>query len=375
MADPSPEAMAVLQLLKDEHNVLISGAPGTGKTRLLAEVARLFTSKPTAAQVPGYQPGAAVLIPARPGQDKLWLPAPDRDRKVFSTVFDQKTKYRDFVRGLVPQVTPEAAEAGIRFRVSSGTLYRASEHARTLGGASLVIVDEINRGPAVQVFGDTIVAIESDKRLTPDGEHSDSTAQFELLGDTGEPQEYAFPHHLYLLAAMNQADTSVEPLDVAFQRRWAPYRLLPSTDSLLAHFGIGTVDGDLPDEPATATDVYRATIRAWLQVNRRITIGRGKDFQLGHGVFMTDAPPPPAALGADALAYVRRGWGKVRAHVDEVFFGDTRAIAAALNVAKNPRHPYKLESHFFADEQMLEFVEPELDSTGFYKLLREVAQQ
>jgi 5-methylcytosine-specific restriction protein B len=375
MADPSPDAIAVLQLLKDEHNVLISGAPGTGKTRLLAEVARTFEWKPTAAQVPGYQPGAAVLIPARQGQDKPWLPAPDRQRKVFPTVFDQKTKYRDFVRGLVPRVTPEADQAGVRFRVSNGTLYRASEHARTPDGASLVVIDEINRGPAVQVFGDTIVAIEPDKRLGPDGKYREGTQEFELMDDAGEVRLYALPHHLYLLAAMNQADTSVEPLDVAFQRRWAPYRLLPRGDILVAHFGIGTADGDLPDEPTSAADVYRVIIRAWLEVNRRITIGRGKDFQLGHGVFMLDEPPPPDGPAAEGLAYVRRGWGKLRAHVDEVFFGDTRAIAAVLNISKNPKHPYKLNTHVFADEQMLELVEPDLDDAEFYKLLREVAQQ
>ncbi|HEX6749204.1 MAG TPA: AAA family ATPase [Longimicrobium sp.] len=378
----SQQAREVLRLLKDQHNVLISGAPGTGKTRLLAEVSRAFESPPQAAAVPPYR-RTGVLLPAAalPGED--WLPSPDRTRRVFPTVFDQKTKYRDFVRGLVPSVAAAGEEAGVRFRVSSGTLYRASEHARSGTGASLVTIDEINRGPAVQVFGDTIVAIESDKRLGSDGERLFSTQQFEVMGDDGEAKLYELPHHLYLLGAMNQADTSVEPLDVAFQRRWAPYHLVPDPVVLLKHFGLdasaepetvggSTGDNGLPEGPVSAADVYRAATRAWLQVNRRIALGRGRDFQLGHGVFMAPAPPPPDAAPGAALDYVSRGWAKVRAHVDEVFFGDTRAIAAALNVQDNPEHPYKLTSEAFAGERMLQLQEAPLTGTDLYRLLRAV---
>ena len=100
-----------------------------------------------------------------------------------------------------------------KFRIAEGVLYKASEHARRAGHAALVIIDEINRGPAVQVFGGSIVAMESDKRLGPGGERMPSTQYFELLNPrTGDLIEYAFPESLYLLAAMNQADVSVDTL-------------------------------------------------------------------------------------------------------------------------------------------------------------------
>jgi 5-methylcytosine-specific restriction protein B len=381
----SEPARAVLRLLKEEHNVLISGAPGTGKTRLLREVSRAFESPAQASAVPPYR-RSGVLLPAAatPGED--WLPSPDRTRKVFPTVFDQKTRYRDFVRGLVPRVSPLEEEGGVRFRVSSGTLYRASEYARTGAGAALVTIDEINRGPAVQVFGDTIVAIESDKRLGPGGERLDTTQRFEVMGDDGEPKLYELPHHLYVLGAMNQADTSVEPLDVAFQRRWAPFHLLPEPAVLFKHFGLDAAaelaapaEGEgaieISAAAASAADVYRAAVRAWLEVNRRIALGRGRDFQLGHGVFMACVPPPPAAPAGEALDYVSRGWAKVRAPIDEVFFGDTRAIAAALNVQSNSAHPYSLANEVFAGERVLQLVEQPVAGETLYRLLRAVGMR
>jgi 5-methylcytosine-specific restriction protein B len=66
----------------------------------------------------------------------------------------------------------------------------------------------------VQVFGGAIVAIESDKRLASDGAKLAETQFFEMLDPvSGDVIEYALPHDLYILAAMNQADASVEPLD------------------------------------------------------------------------------------------------------------------------------------------------------------------
>jgi len=113
---------------------------------------------------------------------------------------------------------------------------------------------------------------------------------FELLDPAkGDLVEYALPHHLYILAAMNQADISVEPLDVAFLRRWTPFRLDPSAKILRAHFALDpTQKGDLPAAAGAVSDVYEATARAWDAINQRIRLGRGAEFQIGHGVLMAD---------------------------------------------------------------------------------------
>lgn len=376
MLEYSEETIAILGFLRDRHNVLVSGPPGTGKSRLLNEVARAFTA--TLSSAPVHVPDSEIAIPATPPSVYRLLsvlPSPDKtDRKIFRTVFHQNSKYRDFISGLVPDVAASAS-GGTTFRVVEGTLYRASEHAKRADGAALLIIDEINRGPAVQVFGGSIVAIESDKRLAPDGNSGDETQSFEIVHpETGQILEYELPHHLYLLAAMNQADTSVEPLDVAFLRRWTPFRLDPSEGVLRKYFGLSEAQNKvyLPKEPNTVDDVYEAATRAWGAVNARIRRGRGPEFQIGHGILM--ARKSRASDIAEALQDVSESWRLIRAHVDEVFFGDVRGVAAVLNVGQVSKHPYKLNDATFADEPRLELGGPErVTSSDVYSLLCAVA--
>lgn len=349
----SADCLRVLGLLARSRNVLISGAPGTGKSKLLAEVALAFQSAfgvATSGGAPNLNPVGRIPIPPAIGVLK-GIPAPTKvDRKVFRTVFHQNSKYRDFVSGITPAVNRQAGAPD--FTIVKGTLYRASEHAKGANGAALLIIDEINRGPAVQAFGGAIVAIESDKRLASDGSKRAETQFFEMLDPaSGDVVEYALPHDLYILAAMNQADASVEPLDVAFLRRWEPLRLEPDEVALRAFYGLGAKAANaLPDVPANVNDAFEASVNAWVAVNEQIALGRGPEFQIGHGVLMSDVEPQTLALD-EALGTLCIGWAKVRAHVEEVFFGDTRGIAAVLNALDGPDfNPFKLTETTFADD-------------------------
>jgi 5-methylcytosine-specific restriction protein B len=365
--DPSDEVRAVLRQLKQHGNVLIVGAPATGKTRLLLEVREAFEWTPGAT----YQPQAEVPLPAIPEDVAVWLPSPERaSRKVFETVFHQNTKFGEILRAREARVSADGS-GGTTFRVSEGILYRASQYALADDGTALLIIDEINRGPAVSVLGPAMAALEYDKRLSEDGVRLPTTAFFDLMNDEGDYEPYAFPKHLYVLAAMNQADTSIEALDVAFMRRWEPYRLAPDATVLMAHLGLASATGDLPDTPATQEDVYRAAVRAWDAVNRRIRLGRGPEFEIGHGVLMQGEPPETVV---EALAYVRVGWRRIRQHLDEVFFGSVDGLAAALNVDGTTDHPIKRETALFANDSVSFLDEPNPpDDETLYKILSAVA--
>lgn len=379
----SPECKEALKLLARSRNVLVSGPPGTGKSKLLAEVALAFgkgIAQAAAAGVPVHNPASRIPIPPAAGVVNPAIakdyPAPAKtDRKVFRTVFHQNSKNRDFISGITPAVNKVAGQPD--FRIISGTLYRASQHAKGQHGAALLIIDEINRGPAVQVFGGSIVAIEPDKRLAPDGSKRDETQYFELLDPaTGEIAEYALPHDLYILAAMNQADASVEPLDVAFLRRWEPLRLEPDAKVLRDFYGLPAATADpLPETPTTTAHAFEAAARAWVAVNDQISLGRGVEFQIGHGVLMSDAKPAAMTLD-EALSFLCVGWAKVRAHVEEVFFGDIRGIAATLNALDGPAfNPFKLTETTFADDLRFRLEGPNnFSAADIYPALRAIAR-
>lgn len=363
--DISTDAREVLKALAVRKNVLLTGPPGTGKSRLLNEVRELFQwDKGLTAAYPDD------AIPLQPKLSALpsWFPSPEQtsSRKVFQTVFDQNTKYRDFMRGLVPKV----GEAGA-FEVTSGTLYRASEHALHQGNASLVIVDEINRGPAVAAFGSALVCLEADKRLLSGGIPTRFTQYFEILGDDGANKTYALPENLYILGAMNEADTSVEPLDVAFLRRFHTHRLQPDSDVLRSHFGLDK-PRYLPQQPATPSDYYEALAQAFTKVNEQILLGRGESYLLGHGALMHQKAKSDDM--AAAKEYTDTAWATMYAHINEVFFGNTRAISEILRTDAESS-AYTLKEATFAGQTIRRVVGPvRPDSAELYSLLRSIAE-
>jgi 5-methylcytosine-specific restriction enzyme B len=362
--NPSDHAVKVLRLLKKHHNVLISGAPATGKSRLLAEVRYWFTNLGG----PAFHATGKSAFPAHEtalGQQD-WLPSPDRKaRKVHTITFHQGTKYRDFVSGLIPIATPGMTG----FRVTAGPLLRAAREAMVADCSTLVEVDEVNRGPAVAIFGDTITAIESDKRLLANGQKSGLSSSFMALKDDGGSEETFIPAHTYIVAAMNQADTSVEPLDVAFLRRFQPYELVPDVPAVRTHLGLKAGPTALPAEATDVTHLKEAMVQAWVRINERISLARGEAFQLGHGVFFDGT-----TAGELNAAYALQVWSRLLAHVSEIFFGDTHGMGAALK-AGEPGNPFAVNITEFANTPVARLNKSvEITQGNIYALLRAIAQ-
>lgn len=366
----STEALSVLAALGAKHNVLLSGPPSCGKTYLLQEVADAFETRGGGVQpAQPAQPVAVaqrVAIPAQvvaPAQQVQGLPSPGRaNRHVERIAFSANTRARDFTTAFVPLVKGGAAG----FQVAKGALIRANEAALS-GGAALLIIDEMNRGPAVQLFGDAIVSIEQDKRLDANDQPTRDTWPLHILDDQGQIVEMRLSSHLYILAALNQADVSIEPLDVAFLRRFEPIPLEPRSNVVRAALG---ASGNTPDVPAAPGDVVEVAVRAWEKVNERIALGRGPDFRIGHGIFLMPNSPPGDV--AQALDRAVGWWKRIATHVHEVFFGDLIGAGVVFNESQNGAG-YKIVSTPYGIDQKQQLVPPAIDAGTIYAVLRQVA--
>lgn len=362
------DVFSILANLQTKKNVLLMGAPGTGKSKMMNDIARIFESGVTATDVPAHHPGAAIPIPAAAAAHTIGnLPMMQRGRrKVFRTTLHQNSKYRDFLTGITPRL--DGSEG---YQICKGILYRANEFAKQADSAALLIIDELNRGPAIEVFGGSIVAIEADKRLAYDNSSAANTQYFEIISPaTGDNEEYAFSPHLYILAAMNQADVSVAPLDVAFMRRWMSVKLYPDYRSLYDKFGV-TEGKMIPDQNLAIQDVYHVAIKGLEAVNKKIIAGRGAEYQLGQGVFLSTRPHGTTL--ADALDFIFDCWSMIYAHIEELFFGDPVALSYILNAEKE-ESPYSLEEITFVGDTKFIVTCVTIDRNNIYRLYRSLLE-
>ena len=332
---PSPTALRIFAALNRRKNVLVNGPPGTGKTRLLNEVSRWFENGPPGV---GFDPQSGTPFP--PGEEAESWPSPDRDnRRSFRVTFHPGTRFRHMLRGLEPVPNAQAA-----FRYSRGVLFEANEHALGASGTALLIIDELNRGPAVEAFGEAVVALEADKRLDGEGQPTAWSYPVQIPDDGGHMEDYYFSAHLYVLAAMNEADASVAPVDVAFRRRWEQVALRPDAAVARAALGLTAAAG----APGSPEELLGAFVDAWSAVNERISLLRGSEYQLGHAVAIPE-PGREFPDGATAATFVRERWRQLEQHVGEVFFGDPRAEVAAL--AGSAAAEYSVVEHSIGTEQ------------------------
>ena len=276
-------AQALLSLLLSETNVLLYGPPGTGKTHLVQEVAYLLEREDNA---------SAIYLDTDREQGFLRSHGELRF-KTFWVTFHQSYSYDNFVIGLRPDLESDRLLA---LRPEPGVLLQAATNASREGHASLIVIDEINRGNVGQVFGDFITVIEPDKRLAEDGSptpltvyvtlpyvvpaNSEKVDLEEANMDLQSP--FAMPRHVYTLATMNSIDRSAAPLDAAIRRRFRVVNLNVSRDAIAAAL---TLEAEsIKFENVNLKSVLGIkTLAAYLliELNKRIEWFLGRDIQLG----------------------------------------------------------------------------------------------
>ena len=113
-------------------------------------------------------------------------------------------------------------------------LLRAYQHLIDKDNSQVyLIIEEINRGNAAAIFGDTFQLLDrknGDSEYPINNEFLESYLKENLENIESLPSNYnleriMIPHNLTIFATMNTSDQNVFPLDTAFKRRWNRERI------------------------------------------------------------------------------------------------------------------------------------------------------
>lgn len=230
--------------------IILTGAPGTGKTKMAKEIASDLSSKNDANenscvenQSTTYDNKLKMFIERK----RAYISQAD-DSSDIKSLFDAlpyilvqfhpSYDYTDFVEGLRPvEVNNE-----VTFKKIDGIFKEFCRDVLRFGNPDnkyFFIIDEINRADLSKVFGELMYCLEADKR----GENNKIKTQYQNLpsyefdasGNAVLIKEDVFsdgffiPENVYIIGTMNDIDRSVESMNFALRRRflWKEIKVTP----------------------------------------------------------------------------------------------------------------------------------------------------
>ena len=190
-------------LLLVKKNIILQGAPGTGKTYTTT----LLSLKVLGVELVDWKNSTEVIAK----YEELVT-----EGRIAFTTFHQSMDYEDFVEGYKPAESSDS----MQFKLNSGIFKRICEKAKFQ--PCVLIIDEINRGNISKIFGELITLLEADKRYGSNHQISVSLTYSGMM--------FFVPNQLYIIGTMNTTDRSVGSIDYALRRRFAFWTLKADVD-------------------------------------------------------------------------------------------------------------------------------------------------
>ena len=254
------------QILRHKKNLILQGAPGTGKTYNTAALA-LSICEVTDVDLKDHD---AVMQRYKQLQ---------KEGRIGFCTFHQSMDYEDFVEG----IKPKTENGAITYEVENGIFKEISDRARENDNKNFVlIIDEINRGNVSKIFGELITLLEADKReLVGDELHNDALVEKQhkitvTLPYSKEPP-FSVPSNLYIIGTMNTTDRSVGSIDYAVRRRFAFATLKADRQILVGKYGEDAKQVQLFDK-----------VSEFLNDDKKHIDMDFEDLMVGHSYFMAN---------------------------------------------------------------------------------------
>lgn len=216
----------LIALIRRKKNVVLQGAPGTGKTYCARKLAYAAMGE----------------------QD---------ENRVCAIQFHQSYSYEDFVEGYRPKENGYALEKGVFYRFCT----QAQEDRER---SYFFIIDEMNRGNLSKIFGELFTLIEAGKRD-------------EKIKLVYSKESFAIPENVHIIGLMNTADRSLAMIDYALRRRFGFFTMKPGFDT----------DGFKRYKANFACSQFDSLIEQIKKLNKEIAedASLGSGFCIGHSFF------------------------------------------------------------------------------------------
>ncbi len=227
------------------------GAPGTGKSHLIAEKIKGINSD-----------------------------------KIFRVTIHPEYTYSDFIGQLLPETDPSG---NVRFDFKEGPFTRSLVEAYSdFSKEVFLILEELSRGNVAAIFGDIFQLLDRDEHFTSRYPVDNKNIADKIVTLTSN--QITLPSNLNILCTVNMNDQNVFPMDTAFKRRfeWEYVTTKPANnpstglrDNTLNNPNISVFTDSTPVNNIEVTWQTFYTALNMFITNKENGLGRNEDKQVG----------------------------------------------------------------------------------------------